>query len=77
MCAGRRYRLRHGAAALTWDAKLAAAAQAWADSCPWSLSDSVYGENIAWGYNSFGDAVEAWYSEVRTLGGVVHTSTSL
>jgi hypothetical protein len=27
----------------------------------------VYGENIAWGYNSFGDAVEAWYSEVRAL----------
>lgn len=59
-----RYRAKHNAPALAWDTKLAAVAQAWADSCPWGLSDQPYGENMAWGYNGFADAMEAWYSEV-------------
>jgi hypothetical protein len=59
-----RYRSKHNTPALAWDAKLAAAAQAWADSCPWTSSDLPYGENMAFGYDSFGDALDAWYSEV-------------
>lgn len=61
-----RYRAKHNAPALTWDPKIAAVAQSWADSCPWGLSEHKYGENIAWGYNSFGDVLEAWYNEVGT-----------
>lgn len=61
------YRAKHNAPALSWDPKLAAVAQSWADSCPAGLSDHPYGENMAWGYKSFIDAAEAWYSEVSTL----------
>lgn len=68
----RSYRTKHGAPGLSWDPKLAAAAQAWADTCPWSYSSEAeggggavqYGENMGWGYDSFVDVVEAWYSEV-------------
>jgi hypothetical protein len=67
------YRAKHNAPALSWDPKLAAVAQAWAESCPAGLSDNPYGENMAWGYGSFIDATEAWYSEVRTL--LPHIST--
>lgn len=61
----RSYRAKHGAPALSWDTKLAAAAQAWVDSCPSGLSDNPYGENMAWGYDSLQEAAGAWYAEVR------------
>lgn len=67
VCVPCRFRARHGAPTLSWDAKLAAAAQTWADSCPWGHSDSEYGENMAWGYRSFAAVVDAWYNEVRGL----------
>lgn len=61
-----RYRSKHNTPALAWDTKLAAAAQTWADDCPWGLSDLPYGENMAFGYSSFGDVLDAWYSEVSS-----------
>lgn len=60
----RSYRAKHSAPALSWDPKLAAAAQAWVHSCPSGLSDNPYGENMAWGYDSFQEAAGAWYAEV-------------
>jgi uncharacterized protein YkwD len=64
-------RARHGAAPLSWDAPLAAQAQGYADGCPNGHSGmSGVGENLAWGYSSFEEAVNAWYNEVGRLGAV-------
>ncbi|KIY97556.1 Protein PRY1 [Monoraphidium neglectum] len=60
-------RARHGAAPLSWDAPLAAQAQGYADGCPNGHSGmSGVGENLAWGYSSFEEAVNAWYNEVSS-----------
>jgi len=61
---------------LVWDSKLAQVAQRYADSCPgyahnalrsqWyqEVGGSGYiGENLAWGYNSAGEATDAWINE--------------
>lgn len=61
-----RYRARHGVQALTWDADLAAAAGAFARTCPRGASGAPgVGENVGWGYRDAAQAVDVWYSEVR------------
>jgi uncharacterized protein YkwD len=57
------YRERHGVPALTWDAALAQRAQQWADHCQWAHSGP--GENLAMGFLTGPEAVDAWYNEVR------------
>lgn len=61
------YRARHGAAALTWSAPLAANAQGWADTCNFEHSGVANaGENLAaWsgGGRSAVDMVDRWYAE--------------
>ena len=60
-----RLRQQHKAPALTWDADLAKAAQAWADGCPWAASKTKgVGESIAWGVKEFGTVIAGWYAEV-------------
>jgi hypothetical protein len=61
------YRAKHQADPLSWDADLAAGSQAWSDNCAFQHSNpnGAYGENLAMGHNSFVDAVDDWYNEVR------------
>lgn len=59
------YRSAHGTAPLTWNSTLAAFAQQWADRCIFEHSTSPYGENLAWGHATIGDAIRDWYDEVR------------
>lgn len=50
---------------LQWDMDIAATATRWATSCPNGHSGApALGENMAWGYASIGDVVDAWYNEV-------------
>lgn len=60
-------RARHGAPPLAWDAGLAADAAGYIAGCPMSHSRqwADRGENLAWGFPTFADAVTAWYAEVR------------
>jgi hypothetical protein len=67
------YRCMHGVPALTWDADIAANAQAWADSGVWghspkprTVNGKDVGENIGWGTSRTGpETVIAWYSEIQ------------
>eukprot|EP00775_Hariotina_reticulata_P009864 gene9864-10022_t len=60
------YRQRHQAAPLAWDDSLASSAATWAAGCPNGHSGySGVGENMAWGYSTLTDAVDAWYNEVK------------
>jgi len=69
------YRCVHGIEEMTWDADLAASAQAWADGGQWkhsANSDRVIngvqaGENLAWGSPSQSgeQATRNWYSEIQ------------
>jgi uncharacterized protein YkwD len=57
----------HGAAPLTWSARLSNTAQAWAKQCTLSHSHNEFGENLAWGTKGAYTAtffVQAWYDEV-------------
>jgi len=61
-------RSEHCTPALTWDSKLAAGAQQWADRCVWKHSDGgggAYGENLAGGLlgEKAASAVGRWYEE--------------
>ncbi|WIA37933.1 hypothetical protein OEZ86_001310 [Tetradesmus obliquus] len=59
-------RAKHGAPALQWDDAIASTAQSWAAGCPNGHSGTRgVGENMAWGYASLADAVQAWYDEVK------------
>lgn len=52
--------------ALTWDARLAASAAAWASKCQFGPSHSPgVGENLGFGYARATDAISAWYKRVR------------
>lgn len=52
-------------AALGWDDALAASAQAWAGTCSMASSWAPgVGENLAYGYGSWVEAVDAWYRQV-------------
>lgn len=53
------------APALVWDEKLAASAQAWADTCSFGSSSTPgVGENLGFGYSTFQSAVKNWYQQV-------------
>ena len=68
------YRCMHAVPAFTWDAAIAAKAQAWADNGQYMHSSSSsrvvggepLGENLAWGSPSRTgvDSTRAWYSEI-------------
>lgn len=62
-------RALHGVDGLEWDEEVYAAAQAYADAytCDGTLvhsGNSLYGENLAYGYSTRG-TVDAWYSEIE------------
>jgi len=60
------YRARHGSPPLAWDGELEAAARAFTSRCPGGHSGAQgVGENMAWGYRSWQQAVDAWYREVE------------
>lgn len=60
------YRSQHGAAPLQWSKKLQGTANNWAKKCVFQHSGWWgLGENLAWNFNSWSDAVDAWYNEVR------------
>lgn len=65
LAAHNRYRKLHGVSSLVWSGKIAAAALAYAETCPSAHSDSRYGENLAWASSDIGigRAVEMWYEE--------------
>ncbi|CDZ97892.1 Defense-related protein containing SCP domain [Phaffia rhodozyma] len=62
------FRSKYNARALTWDAKLAAYAQAWGDKCSFKHSGGQYGENLAAGTGNYpiASAVKAWTDEANT-----------
>jgi Cysteine-rich secretory protein family len=57
------FRAQHNATALTWNTSLADAASAWASKCQWEHSGGECGENLALGYPSMADAIDAWGKE--------------
>ncbi|KAI8366261.1 CAP domain-containing protein [Blakeslea trispora] len=60
-----RYRRKHHASPLHWDDELARFAQKWSNRCEFEHSHGDYGENIAAGYETWSDAIDAWYDEVK------------
>ncbi len=56
-------RAKHGAPPLEWDSALARIAQKYIDTCPLGHSDTPYGENLAWGYDTIDEAALDWYNE--------------
>jgi hypothetical protein len=63
-------RARHQAPGLEWDDGLAKAAQVWADTCPWTPSETKgVGENMAWGMKDFESVISGWYEEVSAGAG--------
>jgi len=57
------FRVRHHAPKLIWDDELATYAKHHADNCIFKHSSSPYGENLAAGYSSVRQAINAWYQE--------------
>lgn len=58
-------RAKHCAPELTWNATLAAEAQAWAERCDFAHSSGPYGENLSAGTSRTAiEAVDDWYSEI-------------
>ncbi|KAL9935854.1 hypothetical protein V8E36_005431 [Tilletia maclaganii] len=64
--ASNQYRARHGVAPFTWDASLAASAQAVANTCVFQHSQGNYGENLAAGTGNYAytSGIDAWYNEI-------------
>jgi hypothetical protein len=64
---------------MSWDPAVAALAQAWVNTCPsghpastltqyWNTAKfTPTGQNIAWGYSSWNDVVNAWYGEISNF----------
>ncbi len=73
VAAHNRYRAKHCAPPLRWSAKLAASAQAWADTirargCALGHSGGPHGENLAAGTSGMLDpaaVVGMWYDEIK------------
>ncbi|KAF9928218.1 hypothetical protein FBU30_002561 [Linnemannia zychae] len=59
-----KYRARHGAAPLKWNAKAATFGDNWIQACQFRHSGGKYGENLAAGYKNFKTGIDAWYNEV-------------
>ncbi|KAF7723030.1 hypothetical protein EC973_002406 [Apophysomyces ossiformis] len=60
-----KYRADHSAPALKWSNTLANYAQNWSDRCVFKHSYGKYGENLAYGYSSWNEAITAWYDEYK------------
>ncbi|KAG1659436.1 hypothetical protein FOA52_001107 [Chlamydomonas sp. UWO 241] len=60
-----RHRRMHSVGDLKWSARLAEAAQSWADNCWFEHSKFYYGENVAVGQQHINKAVDDWYAEER------------
>ncbi|KAI7876939.1 PR-1 protein [Lichtheimia hyalospora FSU 10163] len=60
-----RFRAQHGAPPLKWDNTLAQYAQNWSNGCKFTHSGGNYGENLAWGYKSWEEAITHWYDEEK------------
>ncbi|KAG0275787.1 hypothetical protein BGZ96_003619 [Linnemannia gamsii] len=58
------YRALHGSPPLTWNAEAADFGNNWIQACQFKHSDGNYGENLAYGYDDFKSAIDAWYNEV-------------
>lgn len=56
-------RALHGAPALTWNTDMASYASSISSKCVFEHSGGPYGENLAAGYPTPDDAIEAWYVE--------------
>ncbi|KAK3844491.1 MAG: PR-1 protein [Linnemannia gamsii] len=59
-----KYRARHGAKPLKWNAKAAQFGDNWIQQCQFKHSGGKYGENLAAGYKNFKTGIDAWYNEV-------------
>ncbi|KAL9076770.1 MAG: hypothetical protein Q9161_000755 [Pseudevernia consocians] len=59
------YRANYNATALTWNVSLATYAASWASECHFTHSGGAPGENLAEGYATVTDAVDAWGDEGR------------
>ncbi|CAO3611543.1 unnamed protein product [Cunninghamella blakesleeana] len=61
-----KYRSKHRAPALKWDKAIASFAQSHSRKCVFQHSGKKgYGENIAMGYRSWNDVINAWYNEEK------------
>ncbi|KAF9319081.1 hypothetical protein BGZ91_005024, partial [Linnemannia elongata] len=58
-----KYRARHGAQPLKWNAKAAAFGDNWIQACQFKHSGGKYGENLAAGYKNFKTGIDGWYNE--------------
>ena len=58
------YRAIHQAPPLVWNLTLASLAQRWTDFCVFQHENDQYGENIALGYPTIKQVIDAWYNEV-------------
>lgn len=56
-------RSKHHAPAMQWDENLARYAARHAAQCEFRHSDGRYGENIAAGFSTTAEAIQAWYNE--------------
>lgn len=57
-------RAKHNVTPLVWKYELEEYAGNWVKQCNWEHSGGPYGENIALGFSSKQDAVQAWYDEI-------------
>jgi len=58
------FRAKYGAPAMTWDATIAAGAQAYAETCASGHSGvSGLGENLAWGTATLDQGIQLWLDE--------------
>ena len=60
------FRKLHQAPPLHWDAELAQYAAAYAAQCRFKHSGGKYGENLAAGYRSSKEAIQAWHDESKS-----------
>ncbi|KAI7873600.1 PR-1-like protein [Lichtheimia hyalospora FSU 10163] len=60
-----KFRAQHSAPPLKWNDTLAQFAQNWSNGCKIAHSDRNYGENLAWGYKDWEEAITHWYDEEK------------
>jgi hypothetical protein len=60
-----KYRAIHGAPDLKWNQTMADYAQGVSSNCVFQHSGGSYGENLAAGYDTPADAIDAWYDEKK------------
>jgi hypothetical protein len=60
-----KYRALHGAPNLVWNDTMATYAKGVSGTCVFEHSGGPYGENLAAGYDTPSDAIDAWYAEEK------------